>query len=767
MLILFATAAPGAPAAAGGIEKAKRPSETIPLAGCVTADCHANVKSHKAVHGPVGLNACDACHKELDVKTHTFELRRKGAEVCTFCHEFNVERVPVVHLPVAKGECLGCHNPHGGVDKRFIRETSTTQMCARCHESVVQGRKHVHGPVGKGECSSCHTSHASRFPKLLYAEGDNLCLSCHKDFENQLTAARFQHKALKEGCAKCHESHASNIPKQLKQPIVQMCTSCHEKVAKDAAQARYKHTVVMADRACLTCHTAHGSDLAMLMSDLPIRVCMNCHNDKVKTDRGYVVPAMKELADATTTKHGPINDGQCGACHQVHGSQQQLLLVRTNNNELYQSMAAENYQLCFGCHDLKLGQDQQTRSATAFRNGDLNLHFIHANRGERGRNCKICHNTHASHSPRHVNEVAQFGSWQMPIRFAKTQTGGSCNSGCHPAYAYDRVKPVARPPSTQPVVTPPGTSTTPIIRHEPAPVPEKSPAIGLALTTITGQQLKIPSGDKPTVLVFSRAGHGQQQGILAMLKKAGTIDAQVILILGGEDARVEARRMTNAREVAWPIVPDSKDEIFVQVEVHVWPTTMILRPDGTQAGRIAGAPESLASSLPAYIDFAAGKIDRAALTQRLAAHTTVGDTPARHIARQLETARKLQASGKTAPACQVLAQAMQDFPESAAIQVELVNALIRNHQAPDALQLLKKVPADAMPPGQRDVMLARILLEQKKWTEARNVLAATIKRDPRLAEAHYLAGRIYEQEGDWPQAARSYRTARELEKQQQ
>ena len=45
---------------------------------------------------------------------------------------------------------------------------------------------------------------------------------------------------------------------------------------------------------------------------------------------------LPELADPRTIKHGPINDGQCGACHEVHGSDHTALLVKLNAGKLYQ-----------------------------------------------------------------------------------------------------------------------------------------------------------------------------------------------------------------------------------------------------------------------------------------------------------------------------------------------------------------------------------------------------------------------------------------------
>ncbi len=755
------------PATRPAIAPAPRPTVPIDAQSCVTPECHVAVKAYKTIHAPITMNACDSCHKVADIKRHTFEIKRKNADLCTYCHDFNVENIPVVHAPVAKGECLGCHNPHGGVDKRFIRENSMQEMCARCHDAVTQNKKNVHDPVAKGACDSCHTSHASRFPKLLFNEGEALCYTCHKDTQAQLANVRFPHQAMKDGCGKCHEAHASNNAKQLKQPVVTLCTTTchdHDKIATQITQSKYKHTVVTKDAACMTCHLPHGSNFTSLMIDTPLTLCMKCHNDKTKTDRGYVVPAMPELSDETASRHGPVNDGECGACHQSHGSDQKLLLVRANNNTFYQSLAADNYQLCFSCHDLRLAKDEKTASATQFRNGAENLHALHVNRGERGRNCRVCHATHASHNPRHVNQAVRFGQWEMPIRFKMTETGGSCDTGCHPDYPYDRVRPATRPTtraSTRPTTWPSGDPAIPIASHSTTPVPE---TLKLTLKTVAGQEIGIPNALRPTVLLFTRADHSQQPELIRLVSSAIPQPnlAQVILIIGGQNADREAARLNQSRRLPWPIVLDPSEELFTQLQVHVWPTTLILRSDGSQVARLSGVPESLSLAIAAQTEFASGKIDRATLTQRLTAKAVAGDTPARKLARELQAAQKLAASDKPEQARKLLTDLLANDPANSAIKLELLKVLTQLGLPDRALNLLDQIPAGILPPGQREILRARLYIETAEWNPAAKAVAAALAQNPQSSEAHYLRGRLHEQNGDWKSAASEYRMAQEL-----
>lgn len=442
---------------------ATKPSAAMEWKSCVTAECHANVKKQKVLHGPVNVDACDACHKVEDAKQHTFSLIRGKTETCTFCHKVDTGNKAVVHKPVTQGECLQCHDPHGGTSGKFLRGASMTEMCAKCHTDVLANKKTLHGPAAAGACGSCHQAHASDFPKLLAVQGRDLCLSCHTDMKNELKTAKFTHKAVEQDCMKCHDPHASNFPKVTKLAPVELCTSCHEhdKIKQAATVAKFKHTIVTANDACLNCHTAHGGSLAKLMKNDPIKVCMKCHAEPIKVDKAITVAGVAEVLDPKMIKHGPIREGNCGGCHNVHGSDVAKLLAKPYPETFYQGFSLDKYELCFTCHDKQLVLNEKARGLTGFRNGDVNLHFVHVNKPEKGRNCRACHSTHASSHELHVRDSVPYGNWQMPIKFAKMGDGGSCSPGCHKEYRYDRVNPADYSKLTiAPATSPSTTSST-------------------------------------------------------------------------------------------------------------------------------------------------------------------------------------------------------------------------------------------------------------------------------------------------------------------
>jgi predicted CXXCH cytochrome family protein len=734
-----------------GVTTIARPTWEVEPAGCVTPECHVDVKAYKVLHGPVSVNTCDACHKLTSAKAHTFELKREKAELCTYCHEFNTGMLPVVHKPVIAGECLGCHNPHGGTNNSMTREATNAELCGRCHENVALGKKFLHHPVKVGECDTCHRPHASRYPKLLDAVGTDLCLSCHREFGAQMAKVTFKHKALEEGCTKCHDAHGSAYPMEVTQSLPDLCLSCHETI-KDSTTAAYKHPAALGDRACLTCHTAHGSNLARLMSDLPVRICMNCHDKEIKMSGGGVVAAVAEVNEPAMFKHAPIRDGQCGGCHSTHGGDRPLLLRRAFPAEFYQRFSADKYDLCFGCHDEQLVENERAGGLTNFRNGDRNLHFVHVAKGDSGRSCRACHSTHASKYDRLVRDSVPFGKWQLPITFEKTPTGGMCVTGCHPAFHYDRENPVAPKATTPPIQSSP---------RVPAADERKPIVVTWSARSVAGSEVKVPADERPTVLLFLRADQAQsQQAVRMVLAATPQIGlAQVVAIFSGRQAEEHAKAFAATGIADWPVIADPAYALSKTLGVEVWPATLVVQDDGVLVTHVGGAPLSLTVELGAYLDLAMRKIDRAALNRRLAEHDLVGDGPVERAAWHLQMGRKLLEEGKAEEARAILADGLRFQPGSADLQVEMVRALAELKQAEQAMNLVKQLPAGAMPAWEQDLLCGRMLAVLGQWDEARRLVAAVLQQKPDLGEAHYLMGMIYEHDRDWEKAAQEYRAA--------
>ena len=423
-------------ALAFGVDKPTAEPET-----CMTAECHADYSKNAFLHGPVELGGCDSCHESIDPQKHTYELAQSGKELCESCHLEQATKKHV-HEPLKEGDCMQCHDPHSAGNKMLLLKDNMAQLCADCHKTISM-KEHLHGPVAVGQCSVCHNSHSSDNDHLLNVEPEKVCISCHTTTKKEMEKFEFIHEAAKGQCFGCHDPHGADNWKMLRDKAPGMCFPCHEDIEKRTETSKYKHGVMKEDGSCLLCHTAHASTVRYLLKDVPTNLCLNCHNKEMGVTKDDIIPAFTDQIEGKKFLHGPVADKDCSGCHKTHGSDHFRMLDSEYPAMFYAAFEKENYELCFNCHEETLVLDARTRRLTDFRNGDVNLHYLHVNKERRGRTCRACHQTHGSNHPRHIRESVPYGSWELPVGFGKkTETGGTCSPGCHIPKDYDRVKPV-------------------------------------------------------------------------------------------------------------------------------------------------------------------------------------------------------------------------------------------------------------------------------------------------------------------------------------
>jgi predicted CXXCH cytochrome family protein len=472
-LALATAAAHAQPAPTGQLLNPPGPANqrpTVATRNCTTSGCHADQLNHKLLHGPTAVGACDVCHQLKDPAQHTFQLKREGRELCSFCH---VDRTaadgPVVHKPVADGACVSCHNPHGSDVKPMLRQNTLNAQCLQCHTQVMQG-SHAHKPANES-CTACHQAHSAPHQKLLRVQKDQLCVTCHAPVQQAITSAKHPHQPVAAGdCYLCHSPHASNAMAVLKQEPQALCLSCHKPIADLIGKVAHPHSAVSDAKACLNCHTPHGSDHAKQLKSSTLDACMACHDKPIQVSQSKTVAAVNELRVDAFHKHGPINKDDCGACHTVHGGQVDRLLVARYSETFYINKEPDAVALCFKCHDARLLSAPVEGRQTAFRDGDRNLHAVHVGQGpgQQARTCRACHTVHASRFENMVADSVKFGEWALPVNYTKTPTGGSCSPGCHKAQPYDREVPGRAPPPTPPSRDEPPVAPDPAKSSQPA-----------------------------------------------------------------------------------------------------------------------------------------------------------------------------------------------------------------------------------------------------------------------------------------------------------
>lgn len=312
------------------------------------------------------------------------------------------------------------------IAKERPAEAAGSENCG-CHPHKAE-KAYIHLPVKNGECVSCHKPSGQKHPKvkkeafLLTDKGKvGLCNECH----DRKDTKKFVHPPVASGdCLDCHDAHQSDNKSQLKGSGAALCFMCHEKTKLDR---KYPHKPI-ADGKCLECHDPHQSDHKYMLKAEGINLCMKCHD---------------KAAFAGESVHAPVASGECNSCHAPHGTSFHHLLKSAVPEEMYQSFDKQNFDLCFGCHANTLADSKRTDVETNFRNGIINLHYLHVNKVEKGRSCKVCHDPHAASQPVLISsKISGFGKWRIPIRYTKTDAGGTCVVGCHKPKSYNRINPV-------------------------------------------------------------------------------------------------------------------------------------------------------------------------------------------------------------------------------------------------------------------------------------------------------------------------------------
>ncbi|MCP3904906.1 MAG: hypothetical protein GY715_14875 [Planctomycetes bacterium] len=411
---------------------------TGPVESCVTAECHTGIVQRRIVHGPVAQRKCAACHVETDAAEHRFAIPGERRELCTTCHAMSHRTY--LHEPVRQGNCTGCHDPHGSEHALMLVADPTRGLCLGCHhENEDASRAFVHGPVATGACILCHEAHSSWQPALLTEPPRTLCLGCHDEVRPDPRRDRHVHAPVADDCLGCHDAHASDVRHQLHEAAPGLCYRCHDAMREQIAEARLVHGAVTADGGCSTCHRPHFSALPALRSRTDAELCLDCHDKPMTAADGRRITNMRQHLDEHPDHHGPIREGSCVGCHLPHASEAPNLLRLAYPPDFYAPYDAARYTLCFECHIPAMVQSQQGTGATRFRDGDLNLHWLHVNK-KKGRTCRACHEVHASKNPFHMRDAVPFGTqgWLLEIRYEKSPDGGSCTPGCHAAKSYDR-----------------------------------------------------------------------------------------------------------------------------------------------------------------------------------------------------------------------------------------------------------------------------------------------------------------------------------------
>ena len=290
---------------------------------------------------------------------------------------------------------------------------------------------------------------------------------------------------------------------------------------------------------------------------------------------------------------------------------------------------------------------------------------------------------------------------------------------------------------------------------------EAPPVVKWSAVDLRGGKVEVPLADHPSVIMFVRGDQPQSKQAVeqanTVLKKIASAQA-VIILSGQQDA---AAPINAAAALGWtgPVVLDANYAASGSMGVHVWPTTVVVAPSGEQVTHLPGISTAYGSELEAYVSFAAGKIDRPTLKQRLSSSEVVGDTAEQMAARHLQVAQRLLDKGALDQGQAELAQGLKRQPKSAAVQVAMARVLLRRGDTKQAMAIADGLAPDAVPAWQRNLLRGQVLVATEQWDAALPVLQQAMKLNPEPAEAQYDLGRVYAHKGDWQHATEAFKAA--------
>jgi len=281
----------------------------------------------------------------------------------------------------------------------------------------------------------------------------------------------------------------------------------------------------------------------------------------------------------------------------------------------------------------------------------------------------------------------------------------------------------------------------------------------VTMTDTDGRATAVPAKDRATLLLFVMTDQPQSQKAIEEVAAAlgPTPPVAVITVVSGQQAESAAKSLKG--KLPGAVVVDQDYSLAGKMSVRAWPTTLIILSDGEELAHLAGLAKSFGKDLGCYLDFVAGKIDRAALGQRVSSTQVIEDNPHQMARRHLEVAERQLAKGLVQEARQELDRGLGLEPADADLALANARLLLLEGRADQAMNVLDKMDQASVPPWKVDTVRGRVLVALKRWDEAAAVLARAVRLNPEPGEAHYALGLLHEQRGDWQQAAKAYRSA--------
>ena len=273
-----------------------------------------------------------------------------------------------------------------------------------------------------------------------------------------------------------------------------------------------------------------------------------------------------------------------------------------------------------------------------------------------------------------------------------------------------------------------------------------------------GAQVKIPAGDRPSVVLFYRPQQGQSREALAELMRLKPEGVQMSIVVSGPQAAEHAKALA-AEQKGVPVIADPDYVLSGRLNVHAWPTTVIVNKKGDELGHIGGISKSYGVELSGYIDYAAGKINKDELDKRVADRRVVGDDAVQAAGRHLQIAQMMLLRGQYDDAEKEVAKGIELNPQNPHLRLAQVRVLAHKGDGEQARKALEAIQPGSVPQHQWHLAQGRVLLASGDVGGAIKEYQESIKLNPSPAEAYYELGLAYQKNSNWQDASDAFRKA--------
>jgi predicted CXXCH cytochrome family protein len=480
----------------------QKPSESGPCGACHTP--HNGVGKRLWARGLKSGNPasqqCLACHGEkTDHKTtpigkHSHPIRVQSTSTGTAPKELPLFSANADRDSTGTVQCVTCHNAHrwdpdsltkrGGINvegdasNSFLRiaNSSSSALCLECHIDKKQlitsdhnlvvtapEEKNIQGSTARvsGPCGACHVPHNASAEHLWARK-----LSEGKDFVSQV-------------CTGCHNQNGAAKTKLIGDnyhPVDVAFTELHVTagLGPDAEMLpQYDsngNKVPEGKIVCITCHEPHSwepnnskpllnyefknlegntTNSFLRKANFPSsNLCETCHVDKALVD-GTDHDLSVTAPEATNLLGQTVKEsGQCGACHLVHNSPNQLKLWARPFGSISKNETIMS-GLCTSCHSKGNSAEKGIPPIASHPRGKLINNIMRFNKEEGGYtpifddsgkeinvgdiSCPSCHNVHrwgTAFEKRGGQEDAG-GNATETFRFLRIMSYNTVCSDCH------------------------------------------------------------------------------------------------------------------------------------------------------------------------------------------------------------------------------------------------------------------------------------------------------------------------------------------------